>query len=210
MNKDIKVITATANDKEKVSHVLAKAFLNEEFWSWAIDYQGITEEIKLKKLEQLFNIQQHYFCLPYQSAYYLEGFKGAALWSPPHQWELSLSKQIRFIPQFVKIVGWYRLIKVSHVIDIIQKKHPKKPHYYLQNIGVDPLYQGQGLSSKLLMPMIKQCDSGGIPIYLETATEQNIALYRHFGFEIMHILEHLPYGAPKLYCMWRTSRGNVN
>lgn len=197
----------TSDEMDQVVGVLASAFLHEEFWSWAIDLPHLSQEAKIKKLELLFKIHLKYFCLPYKSAYRLEDFQGAALWSLPSCWQLGLLQQIKFLPEFIKVVGLKHCIKVIHVIDVIQKYHPKEPHYYLQIIGVEPLQQGKGLSKKLLKPILKQCDDQKIPVYLETATPSHVALYRHLGFKMMHELSNLPYGAPIVYGMWRDPKG---
>jgi GNAT superfamily N-acetyltransferase len=57
-------------------------------------------------------------------------------------------------------------------------------HWYLQWLGVDPAYQGKGYSSKLLKPMLARADREGVPCFLETQAEKNVALYEHFGFRV--------------------------
>lgn len=56
---------------------------------------------------------------------------------------------------------------------------------YLQAIGVDPAYQGQGLSGRLLKPLLARAEKQGLPCYLETQLEKNIPLYEHFGFTVV-------------------------
>jgi GNAT superfamily N-acetyltransferase len=56
--------------------------------------------------------------------------------------------------------------------------------WYLQILGVDPAYQGKGFSSRLLKPMLARADREGLPCFLETQLEKNVALYRHFGFRV--------------------------
>jgi GNAT superfamily N-acetyltransferase len=57
-------------------------------------------------------------------------------------------------------------------------------YWYLQAIGVDPVYQGQGFSGRLLRPMLARVDSDRLPCFLETQLEKNVALYEHFGFSV--------------------------
>ena len=56
---------------------------------------------------------------------------------------------------------------------------------YLQAIGVSPKFQGQGFGSKLLRSMFQRLDSNEIPIYLETETEKNVAMYKKLGFQVV-------------------------
>ena len=60
-----------------------------------------------------------------------------------------------------------------------------RPYVYLQMLGVTTAHQGQGLGGSLLRALIERCDGEGLPIYLETETEENVRLYEHFGFDLM-------------------------
>ena len=61
-----------------------------------------------------------------------------------------------------------------------EKLHPKGPHWYLAVIGVET----------------------GMPGYLETSTEGNVAWYRHHGFELQHEVRPASTGPP-VWTMWR-------
>ena len=50
---------------------------------------------------------------------------------------------------------------------------------YLKNIGVKKSARGKGLLRKALSELC-----GDMPIYLETHTEENVAIYRRLGFEV--------------------------
>jgi ribosomal protein S18 acetylase RimI-like enzyme len=57
-------------------------------------------------------------------------------------------------------------------------------HWTLGPIAVDPAHRGQGFASQLIRPMLERADDEGVPVYLSTNTEENIALYEHFGFKV--------------------------
>jgi ribosomal protein S18 acetylase RimI-like enzyme len=92
---------------------------------------------------------------------------------------------------------------VSRAIQAVQDAHPQTPHYYLQVLGVDPMHQGKGWSRPLLQIILARADQEQMPVYLETAEESNLSLYRRYGFEVSKILTDLPGEAPPLWCMWR-------
>jgi ribosomal protein S18 acetylase RimI-like enzyme len=72
--------------------------------------------------------------------------------------------------------------------EFVEKKHRQLapfPHWYLMMLGVDPDYQGKGHAGRLLRGSLSRIDAGGLPCYLETYGERNIAIYRHFGFKII-------------------------
>jgi ribosomal protein S18 acetylase RimI-like enzyme len=62
----------------------------------------------------------------------------------------------------------------------IMKEH--KRWIYLQCIGVHPSAVGKGHGKRMLNLLIQTADSLNVPLYLETESESNEAMYKHFGF----------------------------
>jgi GNAT superfamily N-acetyltransferase len=60
-------------------------------------------------------------------------------------------------------------------------------YWFLQAIGVDPVYQGQGFAGRLLRPMLARAEKDGLPCFLETQLEKNVTLYEHFGFRVVEV-----------------------
>ena len=53
-----------------------------------------------------------------------------------------------------------------------------EPHYYLAILGADPLFQRSGRGQRRARsPMLERCDTEGVPAYLETQKEENLAYY---------------------------------
>lgn len=89
------------------------------------------------------------------------------------------------------------------ILDSDRKRHTAGRTYsYLLILGVRSAHQGKGLGASLLRGLIERCDSEQLPIYLETETENNVALYRHFGFEVVQHLTLEKLGLP----MWEMMR----
>jgi ribosomal protein S18 acetylase RimI-like enzyme len=70
-------------------------------------------------------------------------------------------------------------------------KQVEGPHWYLVSIGTRVSAQGRGLGSALVEIGASQADDAGIPCYLETGTDSNIAYYSKRGFEILDQTEVL-------------------
>lgn len=64
-------------------------------------------------------------------------------------------------------------------------KEVEGPHWYLVAVGTRPALQGRGFGSALVEAGTAQADAAGVPCYLETATDQNIAFYSRRGFEVI-------------------------
>ncbi len=66
----------------------------------------------------------------------------------------------------------------------MHRMHLEEPHYYLFVLGVDPAMQGRGVGGALLRRISSAADRASVPCYLETDTEDNVRLYRHYGYEV--------------------------
>jgi predicted N-acetyltransferase YhbS len=65
--------------------------------------------------------------------------------------------------------------------------------------------QRLGIGGALQDPTLEACDTEGLPGWLETQKEENLAYYRRFGFEV--VKEHNPTpGVPSLWSMRREPR----
>ena len=72
-------------------------------------------------------------------------------------------------------------------------------------LGVDPLFQGRGLGGAIVQPVVERADSEGLPCYLETSKERNLAFYRKHGFDVVHE-GTMPGGGPRFWTMSRAAR----
>jgi len=79
-----------------------------------------------------------------------------------------------------------RMAMVFKPIDCDREAHMLGRDYtFLQLIGVAARYQGQGFGKQLLQAVIDESETFGLPIYLETETEENVSIYEHFGFTVI-------------------------
>lgn len=125
--------------------------------------------------------------------------RGAALWAAHDRWEPPLREQLRML----RLVN-RRAPFVAAGFTRMERLHPQEPHYYLSTLGVSPEAQGQGLGSRLMAPMLERCDHEGVPAYLESSKQRNVAFYGRHGFRVTREMR-FPRG-PKLWLMWRDPR----
>ena len=76
------------------------------------------------------------------------------------------------------------------------------PHWYLGVLATAPGRQGTGLGRAVTAPMLAAADRTGLPAYLETASETNVAIYRRLGFAIDREID-MPDGGPRCWLMVR-------
>jgi ribosomal protein S18 acetylase RimI-like enzyme len=119
------------------------------------------------------------------SAYYIDGYIGAALWLPPdvHPDENAL------IALLQRTVSDQIQKDVFAVFEQMGRYHPNEPHWYLPLMGVDPSQQSKGFGSALLQHILIQFDRNNKLAYLESSNPRNIPLYKRHGFELLGTIQ---------------------
>jgi ribosomal protein S18 acetylase RimI-like enzyme len=119
------------------------------------------------------------------TAYYIDGYRGAALWLPPDAGP-DEEALVALLKESVRAAD---RDAVFAVFEEMGRYHPREPHWYLPLIGVAPSYQGRGYGSELMQHALLQCDRARRPAYLESSNVRNIPLYQRHGFEILGTIE---------------------
>jgi len=189
---------ATGADVPRLSQSLANAFYDDPAISWMVP----DDERRRRVGPMGFGAWLTKIYLPKNEVYTDPDRKAGALWAPPGKWRMSVGVQLRLAPAMVRIVGLKRMPLILKGLAMMDKHHPDdRPHWYLAVLGTDPEYQGKGLGSSVMQPVLERCDADGVGAYLESSKEANIPFYRRHGFEVTGEL-HLPDGPP-LWPMWR-------
>jgi GNAT superfamily N-acetyltransferase len=94
--------------------------------------------------------------------------------------------------------------RLFEILGLMEEKHPVERHYYLFVTGTRPEWQGRGLGSSLMAPVLEMCDRDRVPAYLEATSERNKQLYRRHGFDVT---DEIPLrDGPTMWPMWRSPR----
>jgi len=92
------------------------------------------------------------------------------------------------VPAMVRALGWGGLTRAISLIDTLARNRPPEPHLYLNILGVEPAMQRRHYGVALLDFLRDQAalysDFAGV--YLETATEANVAYYSHVGYQVLN------------------------
>ena len=192
---DTSVRTATRADTTPLSQSLARAFYDDPVFSYFIP----DDSKRLKKLERVMSIL---FKLgePHHSCFTTTNYESVTLWRPPNEWDVPFWAYIVNGPALLGAFG-SNIGRVLSTMDKMEKMHPHTPHWYLQTIGTDPKFQGQGYGGVIMRNRLAAVDAAHMPCYLESSKETNIPIYQSFGFKVTG--EMVVPGGPKTWPMWR-------
>ena len=191
---------ATYADVEALGDVLARAFEDDPVLEWLVP-PGAPR--RMERLARMFAVTLRERYLRHDEVWTTPDLAGAALWSSPGAWKLTLGQILRTSPVMASILR-SRLPLGLRGLTLVDRHHPHEPHYYLGVLGADPARQRGGVGTALIQPVLGRCDEEGIGAYLESSKPDNVPYYRRFGFEVREELT-LPKGPPT-WLMWRDPR----
>ena len=77
--------------------------------------------------------------------------------------------QVVLLPGMLRVFG-RGLARAQRGLTVMESGHPTAPHYYLDSLGVEPEWQGRGLGSALMQPVLARCDAERMPAYLNAGS----------------------------------------
>jgi len=191
---------AEAHERAAVAAALAAAFFDDPVMSWILSDPGQ----RPRRLAGLFDVLMKGHYLPLGTVWTTPDIAGAALWGPPGHAVVPTSAIVRNVVAMLRALGIHSA-RALRALTHVEHLHPKEPHWYLGVLGTRPERQGTGVGSALLRPVLQRCDEEGLPAYLESSKESNLAFYRRHGFEVTGEIP-LPGGGPTVWPMWREPR----
>lgn len=179
------LLRLTLKERDAGTAVLGRAFTEYELLRYYFH-----DKTERHAVADTFSFIALSVCLKYGEVYVSsEKLEGVAAWLPPGKapfrgWQIIRSVPLSILFRFAR-QGASRMWAYGRYVDNLHRKLVPYPHWYLQIIGVDPTYHGQGFSSRLVRPVLERIDRERMPCFLETNTAKNVAIYRRFGFEVV-------------------------
>jgi ribosomal protein S18 acetylase RimI-like enzyme len=179
------ILKVDKSGSKSAAETLARAFR-----SYPLVQYYFSDEVKRDKVTHYFLSFSVYSGIRYGEVYATSAnFEGVAIWMPPGTYPLTLWRVIRSVPPAILFgfsrYGGGKMRDIGEFIDSVHQRLAPFKHWFLQTIGVVPQFRGKGYAGKLLRATLAQIDKEGLPCYLETLDEQNVALYEHFGFKVV-------------------------
>lgn len=185
-------------DRGRVADMLARAFADDPAMSFIFP----DPVVRARRMPRLFRLMYD-SDVAHGVGLLTAGGEAATLWRAPGQAAIGVGEMLRHAVPMLAALGpaLGRALAVSNAMDAHK---PKGDYWYLHVAGCDPAHQGKGLGGAAIQGGLDRLAAGRLPAYLETATESNLGLYRHFGFEITREWK-IPRGGPTFWGMWRAA-----
>lgn len=174
--------------------MLARAFYDDPAWVWAIAGDARRERV----LAWFFRAIVRY-ARRVGKVRESEHGDAAAILLPPHKPRLDNPQLIRAglwqmafragPGGFSRFLTMRRMLEERHDVDVGPR------HWYVWLLGVDPPRQRQSIGGALLDSICADADRDGLPCYLDTTNERNLAFYTRHGFAVVSE-STLPNGPP--------------
>ena len=198
-----RVVHLTKRQRERAAEALASAFLHDPMWSVVLPDEATRADAFRPMWKALID-----FTRVYGEVYTTDGVEGAACWVAPGNTKMSVWKMLRTgfgLPRSMMRLPEDARQRFFGMMRFIDKHHGELmtgPHWYLWVLGVAPENQRRGIGSRLMAPTLQRAVEEGIPCYLETQTEGNVAFYRNLGFDVLRE-EREPVGDLPIWFMAR-------
>ena len=187
-------------DVPALAATIAAAFFNDPVWGWVFADPAHRESQQAALWRLFFEGS-----IEHQWVWTTAGHEAVSLWIPPGCPEHTDPHAARLEP-LIKELDERRSDVVMEVFRRFELAHPHhREHFYLSLLGTHPDHRGAGIGMALLAANLADIDKLGMPAYLESTNDANLARYGSVGFEVCGKFE-LPEGGPSITTMWREPR----
>ena len=164
---------ATGQDLRRIARTASRAFADDPVLRWFFP-----DDVEYERDHQLFfgNVARRW--LATDSLWCTDDVVALAGWVPPGRPDVEPEGVVdQEHPE-------WRLSRFAALGEAMSSNTPPEPHWYLNMLATHPDWQRQGLGGQLMAAVFETADAEGLPCYLETETEVNVAYYRHHGFDV--------------------------
>lgn len=191
--------------EEEVGRMLARSFAADPIFAF-VEPDAAARFAFLEEFMAALTRRSHRLATAYAT---VPALAGVSLWKTPELRQLS-PEQLRMtgldrVGEWLAPEAAARFERIFEAIDEALERAAPEPVWYLGVLGVDPAWQGRGLGSRLMQPILERADAEGMAVTLETGQPRNLPLYARHGFEVSAELPPVASGAPVVWTMKRTA-----
>ena len=180
----IELVDLDRRDAGEAARLLADAFLDDPAWSAGSPrrrgHRGIANRISFRALLHA----SRRSCGTVRGVRSGQSLHGVAVSFDPGLWPIPDHAGLLDL-LWLFIAGPAPARRAYRDDETMRGVHMLDPHLYLWVVGVEPAAQGRGLGRALIEDAINRAQAHSVPVYLETATQQNLEMYLQLGFQLL-------------------------
>ncbi|MGI1848333.1 GNAT family N-acetyltransferase [Rhodococcus sp. SJ] len=182
-------------DVDRATRTLARAFADYPFTRHTVDARD-----HLRRVEELQRLYLTEIGLRCGRVWVSDDASAVAVWTIPES--TGMPEAFARIAGRVAELSGDRAGAAAAAEEALAPLRPTEPAWFLATVAVDPDRQGSGLGGAVLDPGLGEARGAGVPAYLETSSERNVAFYRRLGFDVVGAVD-LPGDGPRTWAMLR-------
>lgn len=186
-------------DANQIPITLARAFVNDPWIEWTVDANE-----RYLRLVELYTIYVADYGRSIGGVRVGGDCVAVTSWFPPGHDGPDERFEERNGERLVELMG-DRAEAAMAAGDLQEKYRAREPHWYLASMGTHPDWQGRGYGSRVLEPVLAQCDGEGVPALTDTSAEINLRFYAKQGFDVVGE-EPVGGGDPRVWFLRREPR----
>ncbi len=180
--KEPKIAILRWEDERCVAALLARAFVDDPLVTAICGAPPPERELRMR---WSFRVALRSHWLSHQPAWIgndLDGAPCGVVLATRARTAMASHSDTLFALRGLRHIGVRTAWRGVRAAQVIASHAPPEPFTYLRTLGVDPEHQRRGIGSRLVRQVIRGSPPD-LPIYLETAKEENLAFYTRHGFE---------------------------
>jgi len=178
VSHDPAVRRATAADADRITTILALAFVNDPVWGPVIARPDGGTRHHAALWRPFVD-----GALRFPATWLTAGGEAAAIWIPPGATSMTPEQEGHLAELAARHLG-PGAGRYLELTEVIHAAHPRQePHYFLTLLGTHPDHRGHGLGMRLLARSLEPIDAEHQPAYLESSNPANDRKYAGLGFE---------------------------
>ncbi|MCB0965341.1 MAG: GNAT family N-acetyltransferase [Ilumatobacter sp.] len=172
----VSIRKATSGDIVQVARTASRAFADDPVMRWLIPDDAEYDDAWLPMFG---NIARRWHAT--DSLWCTDDVAAMAGWSPPGRPTVELGPADGMVEY--EHPAW-RIERFVALSTALAEHTPPESHWYLNMLATHPDWQRRGLGAALMREVFAIADEAGLPCYLETETDENVAYYRRHGFDV--------------------------
>lgn len=189
------MIKASFNHKDLVLDILTSAFIPKK------ENNSINLVVKQDKnrVERMHILMGYLFdrAMLFGEVFISDNKKACLLLNYPHKEKVTFKTIQLDLQLTVQCIGIERVFKVLKRQRVARRNYPKEKHIKPMILGVKKEINGRGSAARLIIEVKKHYADNQLPVVIDAASENNVKLYKKFGFRVVNKEEAL--GFPIYY-----------